>query len=394
MMLAARSSFRRSFFLAPGDVKRIMCRCSTNSATSSSPTHFQEEQTMKRLDVAVVGLPNAGKSQLLNVLTQSPVSAVSRKRHTTRQGVMGGRTVENTQLVFMDTPGFLKVDQAKDEGLDRELVVTASAEIAKVDFSLLVVDAARSLTDAYKETLVALMLYAMRSQGREEWVDEDDETIEDEDADDLIRPKFAIVMNKVDLVKPKPLLLEYAMELGLLAQESIQYAGQTDSAKEDTLEMDARLLGKLMPPLFYTSALKDDGVDDVLQFLLQQATPCQEWPLDPQQSTTLTAEERVEEIIREKIYRCLHKEVPYNVRQANKLLRVASDRQGRQGVIIHQEILVQTNSHRELVLGSGGRTLGRIKDSAMVDLQNLFQCPVNLHLQVKHVKSRNRDWSI
>ena len=344
---------------------------------------------MKRLDVAVVGLPNAGKSQLLNILTQSTVSAVSRKRHTTRQVIMGARTVKNTQLVFVDTPGFLQVDQAKKEGLDRNLVVTASAEISKVDFSLLVVDAARILTDAYKETLVTLMLYAMQSQGREEMIDEDEDSDEEED-DDIIVPKFGIVLNKVDLVKPKPLLLEYGMELMILATESIQYAGQTNPELETTKEIDPRILDKLMPPIFYTSALKDEGVEDVLQFLLGRATPSHEWPLDALQPTSLTAEERVEEIIREKIYRCLHKEVPDTVRQTNKLLRVATNRQGQQGVLIHQEIMVSTKSHRDLVMG----VLDRIKDSATVDLHKLFQCPVNLHVQVKHVKSRNRDWSI
>eukprot|EP00977_Amphora_coffeiformis_P027441 scaffold34612_cov165-Amphora_coffeaeformis.AAC.7 len=381
MLSTTRSLRRLSQFQ---NVRAVIYRCSTNTPSSSIHSNQQEEK-MKRLDVAVVGLPNAGKSQLLNVLTQSPVSAVSRKRHTTRQRIMGARTVQNTQLIFVDTPGFLKVDQAKKEGLDRNLVVTASAEIANVDFSLLVVDAARNLTDAYKETLVTLMLYTMQSEGREEMIDDNED--EDSKEEDVV-PKFGIVLNKVDLVNPKPLLLEYAMELSILAEESIKYAGQTDPEIES--KIDPRVLEKIMPPIFYTSALKDEGVDDVLEYLLDRATPSHDWPMDPWQSTSLSAEERVEEIIREKIYRCLHKEVPYNVKQANKLLRVASDRQGRQGVVIHQEILVQTKSHRDLVMGS----LERIRDTSKIDLQKLFACPVNLHLQVKHVKSRNRDWSI
>ena len=177
-------------------------------------------------------------------------------------------------------------------------------------------------------------------------------------------------------------------------QETIQYAGQSDPNTESGQSLDPKILDKLMPPFFYTSALRQEGVDDVVQFLLSQATPSHEWPLDPGQSTSLTAEERIEEIVREKIYRCLHKEVPYNVQQENKLLKVATDRQGRQGVVIHQEILVKTKSHKELVNGSGGRTLERIRESAVQDLQKLFQCPVNLILHVKHVKSRSRDWSI
>lgn len=374
------------------------------STTTTTPLSTEKK---KRLDIAVVGLPNAGKSQLLNVLTASTVSAVSRKRHTTRQGIMGARTVKDTQLVFVDTPGFLRVEQAKKEGLQRNLVVTAASEIAQVDFSLLVVDAARTLTDGYKQTLVTLMLYAMQSQGRDEIIDEDeDEESDYEDLDedmdddvdeeegismDEIRPKFAIVLNKVDLVKPKSLLLETAMEIGMLAEESIQYAGQKDPTQESTVPLDPKLLDKLMPPFFYTSALRDEGVDDLLQFLFNQATPSQEWPLEPHQSTSLSPQERVEEIIREKIYRCLHKEVPYSIRQNNKLLRVTPD---GKSVIIQQEILVQTKSHKELVYGTSGKTLERVRETAAFDLEKLFKCPVQLIINVKHVQSKNRDWSI
>lgn len=411
-LLQSRTYTSLQRFLANATAKRVGC-CSFHSTTPRRTTIDDDDENAdagthprhrrRRLDVAIVGLPNAGKSQLLNVLTQSPVSAVSRKRHTTRQGVLGARTVHDTQLVFVDTPGFLRMEQAKQEGLQRELVVTASSAITKVDLSLLVVDAARTLTDAYKETIVQLMLYALQSQGREEIMEEgeedddddyDGEDSSDEDDEVEIRPKFAIVLNKVDLVKPKSLLLETAMELGEIAQETIQYAGQSDPNTESGQSLDPKILDKLMPPFFYTSALRQEGVDDVVQFLLSQATPSHEWPLDPGQSTSLTAEERIEEIVREKIYRCLHKEVPYNVQQENKLLKVATDRQGRQGVVIHQEILVKTKSHKELVNGSGGRTLERIRESAVQDLQKLFQCPVNLILHVKHVKSRSRDWSI
>ena len=69
---------------------------------SSSSSHKQQK---KRLDVAIVGMPNAGKSQLLNVLTQTTVAAVSRKRHTTREGILGARTIflddSATQLLFV-----------------------------------------------------------------------------------------------------------------------------------------------------------------------------------------------------------------------------------------------------------------------------------------------------
>jgi GTP-binding protein Era len=416
--------------------RRAVFSAQPAAAALSPTTNTTQGQTKRRLDVAVVGLPNAGKSQLLNVLTQSTVSAVSRKRHTTRQGILGARTLadENCQLLFVDTPGFLKTHQAKREGLPRNLSVTASSEMLKVDFSLLVVDAARALTSEYKETIASLMLFALQSQGRDELADADadgsvehdsddndcdedsdsDEDDDDYDNDELgdedldtsrvemgepiggtdeTLPKFAIVLNKVDLVKPKSMLLDVAMEIGALAQEALQYAGQTDLGQE-ARALDPALLDKLMPVFFYTSALREEGVDDVLQFLVERSTPSQEWAVQAGQATSLSAEERVEETIREKIYRSLHKELPYSVRQENRLLKVGQDRQGNQGVVIHQEIQVQTKSHRDLVLGNNGRTLERIRESAVHDLQKLFQCPVNLILHVKLVTSRNRDWSI
>ena len=130
---------------------------------SSSSNKSSEK---RRLDVAIVGLPNAGKSQLLNMLTQSNIAAVSRKRHTTREGILGARTVDDTQIVFVDTPGFLRVSSAKQEGLVRDLTATAMSEMKDVDYTMVVIDAAKKLTDDVKEALVNLMLKALRAGGR------------------------------------------------------------------------------------------------------------------------------------------------------------------------------------------------------------------------------------
>jgi GTP-binding protein Era len=150
--------------------------------------------------VAIVGAPNAGKSQLLNSLTQSKVAAVSRKRHTTRTDVLGARTVGDTQIVFKDTPGFLRLENAKEERLDRDLIATAAAEMQHVDYSLLVVDSVRTLKENYRHALVQLMVGAINSRGRiEEYDDETSEETKDISEDVHEREeksKFAIVLNK------------------------------------------------------------------------------------------------------------------------------------------------------------------------------------------------------
>ena len=324
----------------------------------------------KTLNVAIVGLPNAGKSQLLNVLTETPVAAVSRKRHTTRRGLLGVRTVvaasaeTATQLIFVDTPGFLRQSQ-QVKGLDRGVMSTAPSELSHVDYSLLVVDAAKRLTDTVKASLAELILLNQNK-------------------------KFAVVLNKVDLVHPKSDLLDTAMEIGDLAEECMQHQrqneGKDDDSKASTPEEDAELL----PMFFYISALKNDGVDDLLDFLVQKAIPCDEFEVSVGAATNLSPEERVEEVIREKLYRCLHKEVPYSIRQKNRLFQVV--RKPQLGLIVQQDLMVRTKSHQELVHGSGNRTLERIRETAVRDVQRILGCPVDLHLHVKLVKSKN--WSI
>jgi len=362
---------------------------------------LQEEK--KRLDVAIVGLPNAGKSQLLNKLTESTVAAVSRKRHTTRDEILGARTVDDTQLVFLDTPGFVRYDQAKREGLNRDITSTATAEMENVDFSLLVVDAARRLTDDYyRESLAELMLAALKSRGRLEISKPQDNTSDSQEPSTVVhaerrdntpRPKFAVVLNKVDLVHPKLGLIDIAESIGLLAEECANYRGQT-SPDEETVEMDEDYLDAILPTFFYTSALKDQGVDDVLNFLLDRATPCESWEMEAGETTLLTPEERVEEVIREKIYRCLHKEVPYQIRQTNRLFQFIPNKSGTPGLLVHQDLVVRSKSHQELVFGGGGKTLERIRETAQRDLKIMFKCDVVLQLHVKLLKRTQRNWSI
>jgi GTPase len=270
------------------------------------------------------------------------------------------------------------------------------------------VDAAARLRDEAKESLVELMLQSLQAQGREELESDvdtdsgsDSENDEGDDymitVNDDLKQKFAVVLNKADLVKPKNLLLEMAMEIGEIAQQCVQYRGQTDVLKEQPVALDSKSLDKVMPPFFYVSALKNQFVDDIVGFLLKKATPSNHFEVEPGLASSMEPLERIEEIIREKLYRCLHKEIPHSIRQKNRIFEVRSDRiSGELIANIHQDLIVTTKSHYNIVQGIGTRTsnVKRIHETAERDLEKALQCKVRLVLNVKLAKSSERSWSI
>ncbi|KAL7434694.1 hypothetical protein ACHAXH_002743 [Discostella pseudostelligera] len=398
----------------------------TASFAASPPTSPQHLaiKPRKRLDIALVGAPNAGKSQLLNSLIGSKVAAVSRKRHTTRTGILGARTFDNTQLVFIDTPGFLHHTTGAKEGVRKLLGVTAG-EMQHADFTLLVVDAARRLEDDLKRTLITLMLLALRSRGRNEDGLRSFEMMNNTTSATMENAahvnKFAVVLNKVDLVNPKEKLLLTTNEVGSMAESCIRRLLQQrrgpskialgelvdsilqnyteEEGFDNVHEDDMATFASMAPEFLFTAAIDDDdeGVDDVLGLLLERATPSKEWIVDAESTTGMSPIEQVEEIIREKIYRCLHREVPHSVMQQNRMFRLiepdmskSDDASEGKLLRIHQELIVRTKSHQRLVLGSGGKTLERIRSTALRDLEEAFKCEVDLNIDVK-VNTSNTD---
>lgn len=106
-------------------------------STSSSRNNGLLLLEKKVLEVAIVGVPNAGKSQLLNSMVKSKVAAVSRKRHTTRTDILGVRNIGPVQLIFVDTPGFLtQFSSKKKELMNRDLVTSAKSGLWSCGYSL------------------------------------------------------------------------------------------------------------------------------------------------------------------------------------------------------------------------------------------------------------------
>ena len=269
--------------------------------------------------VAVVGRPNVGKSTLINALVGSKVSIVTHKPQTTRYRILGVRTVPGAQLVFVDTPG---LHRGAGKAMNRLMNRTAAAALTDADVALFVTDAAR-------------------------WTDEDGDVLERIRAAQV--PAFA-VLNKIDLLAPRGRVLEALAAM----------AGRHEFAE-------------LVP----VAAKKRDNLDRLLEAL--PAYLPESPPLFPEQmQTDRPPEFRAAEVVREKLTRQLHQELPYGL--AVQVERFA-EADGR--LLIHAVIWVERESQKGIVVGRGGRVLKAVGRAARIELARQLGLSVHLELWVK-----------
>ena len=269
--------------------------------------------------VAIIGVPNAGKSTLVNRLVGTKVSIVSRKVQTTRSIVRGIAIHGRSQIVFVDTPGIF----APKRRLDRAMVETAWGGARDADLVALLVDAQKGL-----DTEVRALVERLGE----------------------LRPPKVLILNKVDTVKRESLL-------GLA----------------DTLSHAVPFVR-----VFMVSALTGDGIDDLIAYFAE-AVPPGPWLYPADEVTDLPLRNLAAEITREKLFERLHQELPYAATVETE--RWTEQKDG--SVRIEQTIFVERDSQKKIVLGKGGATIKAISMASRHDLAGIVERPVHLFLFVK-----------
>nr|WP_320133885.1 GTPase Era [uncultured Holophaga sp.] len=284
--------------------------------------------TRRFANIALVGLPNAGKSTLLNALVGEKLAAVSQMPQTTRGRILGVVQRGETQLAFLDTPGVHKAQHA----LNFRMLEHVDMVLTEADLILWVVDADGFLGPGEQEL-------AKRLKGS--------------------RQPVYLILNKVDLLSKGRLLEKIVAYKDLLEFREIVPVG----AK----------LGQNLEPLWA---------------LLERDAPEGEWQYDEETFTDQTERAMAAEFIREKVLRKTREEVPHGVAVLiSRWIEAGHDDYPEdldpEGLYLEVEILVERAGHRKILLGSGGEMIRDIRQSAQRELKKLLQRPVRLDLHIK-----------
>ena len=269
--------------------------------------------------IAVLGAPNAGKSTLVNALVGQKVAIVSPKAQTTRARLMGIAIEGDAQMLLIDTPGIF----APARRLDRAMVKAAWEGAEDSDRLVLVIDSAVKLGGKAEQVIAGI-------EGR--------------------REPLVLVLNKVDLAKKHQLLA--------LAQ------GLTERLNPEAV--------------FMVSASTGDGVA-TLKHHLSQAMPTGPWHYPDDQLTDATDRMVAAELTREQLYLQLHAELPY----AGAVVTEQWEERPDGSAAIHQQILIERESQKGIVVGKGGSRLKAIGQAAREAIAEHLGRRVHLYLHVK-----------
>jgi len=269
--------------------------------------------------VSIAGRPNVGKSTLMNRLVGQKLSITAHKPQTTRHSILGISTADDTQIIYVDTPGIHVNGKQK---LNQVLNRTASNAL-------------------YDVNVIVLMLQAMV------W-NEDDQRAHEMVVNAGV--PFVIAVNKIDTVPKKEDLLPFLHKL----------------------PQHERLVEVVL-----ISARKGAGVDALVEGV-KKFIPEAPWQFDEDELTDRSSRFLASEAVREPLTRLLSKELPYALsveieqfEHTPELLRIGA------------VIWVDKNSQKGIVIGKGGQRLKEVGQRARTSMESLFETKVYLQLWVR-----------
>ena len=272
------------------------------------------------LKIALVGKTNAGKSTLINNIVGEKISIINKKINTTQDSILGIINIQNTQLIFYDTPGtnFLKTSSLMQKNLKTNLWEA----INSVDILIYLIDVLKYDVKTVKNDILKLS---------------------------EVKKPLILVFNKIDMTKNE-IILPYIDEL----------------KKNEHIDS-----------FFNISAKYNRGIDQLINFLISRSYN-NEWIYKNNEITDKDDIYISNECTRNSILEYLHQEIPYNVNVKNILFRYLKNKDLK----IKQSIELKNIRYKSIILGKKGDTIKKIRESSQKEISKVFNCKVHLYLNV------------
>ena len=272
--------------------------------------------------VTIIGEVNVGKSSLLNILVKKDVSIITHKSNTTNKQIKGIKSYKNSQIVFIDTPG-LYVSKGKT---NRNFLSEIWSAVTEADFLCIVIDGNKNVSN---------VLYQLLEQINEK---------------NLPKKRTILAINKIDIIS-KEKLLNKTQEIN------------------KKYEFDK---------IFMISALKNDGIDDLLNWFTKHL-PQKKWSYPPHIISDQSFDQQLNEKTRGVILLRIHDEIPYSIEvSTDDIINVSKSK-----LRIFQSIYVNNQRHRSILLGKKGETIKSISIGARKKIEKFTNKKINLFLEIK-----------
>lgn len=313
----------------------------------------------------MAGPPNAGKSSLMNALLEVPISAVSPKVNTTREGIRGIKSSGSTQLVFLDAPGIVP---SHDRKAARALAAKAWDGYRTCDLCILVIDVVKRPTQEVFELVRRICpkmdigdaelrrraKATVESGGSpESWLPR---PIPGFGSEKEARPGVVLVLNKID--------------------KASEYRWVQSRADE------FRAHGSFQK-VFFVSALKEQGLWKLHEYLQSQAQP-RPWDYPSEMVTTMSHVEQLEHQVRFFLFKWFNSDVPYKVEQQTVGWTPRLDG----SLLIEHELIVKDTVVARMICGMRNTLILRLKDQVSYKLKKLWGMPVEVQIWVRPLTQR------
>ncbi len=274
--------------------------------------------------VTLIGRTNVGKSTLLNLLVGEKVAAIANKVQTTRTAIKGIVNRENSQIIFIDTPGIHKPKTK----LNETMIETSFGSLKDSDLILFLIEATSDEIGRGDRRILEKIKEAKK--------------------------KTILIINKIDLVKKEKLL-------NLIDLYRKEY------------DFEAVI------PISATNSKYKEVILDEIEKKLKEGPAY----YDIEEYTDQTLRQLAEETIREKALKLLQDEVPHGIYVEVEKMKQRKNKNGEDIYDIEATIYCLRNSHKGIIIGKNGEMLKKIGRMARIDMEENFGVKINLKTWVK-----------